>query len=543
MSQRVCYIQRVDRGAVLTSARLLGHASDAGWTAPARSEDEPALETPRKLADWIASELAPSRSIDRLVLDADGTVCSWLRPPEQDPALIKAMVEQRSGSGDALSIEESGEAGRFPDLPGEITIEPIAPPASGGSGSLTLRRKRGGDQNGSLNGHTEPIPLLASPDAPARALIDALDARGIETQAVLSIFHALAQAWDAVASSATEHEGFVADQRPVAATVLLDPAGRLVWAWSRGGVLLAAGSQRIGRHDDSGRLVGAVTLRRGGVGRLMSEWLAWSAQLGVSPARVRLIGDLSSEALFEPGFGPADAMRELTARWPGALAEATDEEDPIGATMDRLLGVIDRGDSPEAAREGGRAALTGLATRRGRPHRRMYRFASVAALAGFALCVAGSIALDRSAESELARAESIREAQAQLVLAAGFTESEANDLDLLGVIGDKVAAARLNSQPAGLRPPPPVLEELENLSFVAQSSEDIRLERMGVTELGAEFRAVVPDTAAFEQLSETLFNIAGFNLIWENPIPQRQQDGVRLFASAVWTRQAAGDER
>jgi hypothetical protein len=229
----------------------------------------------------------------------------------------------------------------------------------------------------------------------------------------------------------------------MAAVIMIDPLGRLVWAWSQDGLLGAAGSIRLRilpaqrpveasapppldadpGDFGSSALQGArrvtapdtapgvqaiadepiLECAQADVGRLIMDWLSWSAQLGHTPDRIVCIGPttVSSRSRVGPIAAPevlpappavqVSVPEALSQAWPGAVIDAAIHDDPVGATLNRLRGWT--GDSRDAqaapraldvGQNDARSALLELTRRPGRIDRHLYRWLALAITAAAA---------------------------------------------------------------------------------------------------------------------------------------------------------------
>ncbi|MEO0717189.1 MAG: hypothetical protein AAFY58_09410, partial [Planctomycetota bacterium] len=107
-------------------------------------------------------------------------------------------------------------------------------------------------------------------------------------------------------------------------------------------------------------------VRESNVGRLISEWLGWGAQLGAVPRRVALLMPPA-----ESGLSAAAVGRQLAAAWDDVGVDVLGEEDPLGRTL-RAWRELDDEESADAG------TLHALSERPGRGHRGLYRWAAAA---------------------------------------------------------------------------------------------------------------------------------------------------------------------
>lgn len=573
MSIRICYLERGDRGALLRGVRVVGASTDERWDAP---PPDPAVpeRVPRDAAAWIRDHLSAGstqKALHRLVLDADGGVCGWVATDQADRRLLEALVRERSGEQGggpgAGDLEAGAGPPRFPDLPGEISIEPLLSPpgrAAGSSATRLPRLGRGRDADDPQRSTLNRAAVLSQPDVPGRSLVDHLDALGVDVIAPISIWHAAAAAWDpsarpaaeraahAVEDGAADGEADVAsEQVPVAATVLTDHAGRLLWCWSISGALLAAGSIRLARRDHAEQNTATppppCALTGSALHRLAAEWLAWSVQLGMTPQRVRLIADFSAEGTLHPSA----CTRLIAAACPDAIGETIDEPDPVGLTLRRLAGQLDTGATPaEPSAADGRHLLPTLSGRPTRAHRRMHRAAAGLLFSGAIALAAWAWRLDASAQTLRERASTATQELTSLIEASGAAqlvnmtpERLATDRDAIGILTEaRGLIAREVRPPEDLERIRPVLAALDSISFIIQSQPELTLENVAITQSTASLRILVPDAAAFEDVTRTLESLGDSRLRWTRPSPTEVPGrGVRVSLTGTWTEDTTGN--
>src|SRR5690606_3388892 len=136
---------------------------------------------------------------------------------------------------------------------------------------------------------------------------------------VLSLWHAMAAAWDA-RPTLSDSPDVVTTTSPPMAVLLVDPGGRVLWAWSQAGHLLAAGTIRLpqDRHELGS---GMVRIGRAEIGRLPTDWLSGSIQLGAVPARIVCITPGAGSDGDDDDLTPARIGEALGAAWPGATID------------------------------------------------------------------------------------------------------------------------------------------------------------------------------------------------------------------------------
>ncbi|MCL4221336.1 MAG: hypothetical protein KJZ65_08195 [Phycisphaerales bacterium] len=509
MTAPVCYMVRADRGARLLGLRVVHLHDEATWQAPGEEAPDVAADA-RAAAEWLAERLSGNgRSISHLVVDPDGGLCSWVSAADTSEPVLRAVIERPFDS------EEEAASGRFPELPGETALQPLIERSRG--------RKGAGDEPGGR------VPVLAMPVVPARMLVDELDRMGIKVGAVEALWQACATAWDPSASNlgGSHAERVVAEAVPTAATVLLDPSGRLVWSWSRGGRLIAGGAMRIltERASESA----PETIERGhtrlalvrddDIARLGAEWLAWSLQLGTAPTRILVIGEPS-----EGGLSSAQIGRALTDRWPQATIDFVREQDPIGTTLGRLAGrdVTDP------------VGIAELTNRPGRAHRAMYRWAAVALLCAAGVLGALAFHILESGGEMKAAATSVTNAYVELAGKEKLNPATAL-LDLQAAI-EKASKAAID--PSTIEAPRPVLQELEALSFVL-SSDELTLRELTISPLSITLKVEVAQTEQYEALARAIRSVSGSVVEWRDTLNPRGGIVEATFTGS-WPRSPGG---
>jgi hypothetical protein len=375
----------------------------------------------------------------------------------------------------------------------------------------------------------QKLAFLSVPDVSARLFVDALDDKGVFVDRAISLWHAMAMAWDpagpAAAGGARGGE-VVASSAPATAVVLVDPAGRLVWAWSRSGELLAAGSIRL--VQERTEAAGAVVVGAPEIGRLATDWLGWSLQLGVAPARVVCVGPRTSE---EGGLSQQDLGMTLGRLWPGATVDLAVHEDPIGATLHRLATMEE---DPAIPTGDGRTALIDLSRRPGRAHRAVFRWASLAVLAGAAALLGvawkGFSAAATANEEQRKKHDETIKAVTDVAAPKSALDQERVKGDPVGFLRAQIESKRKSStRLEGIEPPKPILPELETLSMVLGSAgAGVELDQISMQNSVITLYVVVPDVATGEALAASLNDVAGSHVEWTPP----SFDAARNRASA-----------
>jgi hypothetical protein len=498
LNGRVCFLAR--SGDTLSSVRLVGPRSDDIWRAGASDEGVDARADSRAAAAWIA-ERAPS-GVSLLCIDVDGSNCSWLTLAGTDAMMVAASLDRHEDVGADWRSPESGEASIQ-----ALTLK--APPTRANPGDAVGVR----------------AAVLAVPDALARLVIDELDDRGVGVENAASLWHALALAWDPASpllSGPGSGSNIVGSEAPPTAVVLIEPSGRIVWAWSRAGDLLAGGVVMTPAAGDSARI------GKGMVSRVVADWLGWSVQLGVMPVRIVCVSAPTGTESTDEDLAPAQIGAALGRGWSGATVDMAVVDDPIGATLERLAG-LER-EPPEST------TLRGLTGRPRRVHRAMFLWASLAVvLLAAGLTGIGVKAWTNAGEARTA-SKGVREATREAVLKAA--PPPANDAVAQAIAEGnprQYLEDRINEKlkektvPSGLPPVRPILSELDSLSLVLMN-DDIELEEIHLSDSIIHVYVYVPATRVAEEIKESLENIANDHCVWTLSYPATKKNNLQL----VW---------
>ena len=511
MNDRICYLERTDRGLAIAGIRLVSAHADDHWDAPAGGSTDAVLETIEEGASWIKHRLksgsGSSKFLPILCLDTDGAVCTWTKPEDSSPEMIAAAIDQLEGQHDDDGLEaavHSTMGERFPNLPLEVNYESLA-------------------DDETSDGSRKAV--LATPDVPARLLIDQLDASGIRIGRVDSIWSLIARAWDPGSSqnsSARASSRVVSTDDPVCGTLILDPdRARLIWTWSRKGRLIASGSMRVQMGPNG------PALHEGDLSRLCTDWLGWASQLGVAPLRVVLVVP-EFESGDENALDRAKIGNVFGKHWPTATIDLITEPDPILKTLRTIQGIDEPlDDAHDATGFGGQ-----LTNRPGRSHRSMYRWAGVMFLIASG-CI-GWIAwsLWTTGSKTMAEAKDIR---SEMVRQATTLQPPILDMRGLSVeLQARVNALKAKSGPVNVVPTKPVLEELETISYVLGMS-GIEIDTIQLTNTLVKVKIRAADLQIAEQINEALRSISDSNLQWR-ATPDLTNRGTQIEASytATW---------
>lgn len=456
MSERVCLIERDERGDRVRAVRLIGQHAEAAWTSP-RVEGRyasDAAEDAQAAAEWIANRLSvDGDKLGMIVVDTVGAHCAWVQAATADAGAVRtafghggeaALDEFEADLGLEDEPEDSDVLGSRP-TPMEAAIEPLGPAYDSDTG---LR-----------------VGVMVAPDAIVRLLIDALDEQGVDFTGVTNLWHVLGWTASPDAHESSASSRVVADSPTVSGGVLVQPDGRMVWSWCREGAVLAAGSMRVSLHDD-----GPIVTRHD-IARLVNDWVAWSAQVGVAPGRILVVtcplawekstGD--PESLTAPSV--ASAISDL---WPDAVLDIDVQDDPVLTLLRRADALAEDNLEPGHA-------MASLATRPGRSLRRGYQLMGLALVAAGIFLAAFGFRWQSQVEGvreDAARVEqeyltNIAKVEEMLEMPGEITGAMVPILKLNSVVDQATRGSEID-RPEGK----PMLTELEGLSFLLSELGD-----------------------------------------------------------------------
>lgn len=522
MASRVLYIERTDRGSKLANLRLVTLRAAESWPAGSGEDGEETLLD--RAVKWLAARVPAPAKVSMLVLDASGAACSWATVPSADPTLVDAVVRQHAGGfgegrGDESASDSAGGVFEFfAPGPNDSTIQALAWPPQD-EPALDGRRRAG---------------VIAVSDGIARVLLDKIDRSGIECGFSCTIWHALGLAWDPSAASHTVPEDggrVVADSvaGPVA-VIAIEPQGRLLWCWSRGGRILAGGAMRLAmRRSADGDPAGDVPLLTTDVaGRLAADWLAWSSQVAAAPDRVVV---LSPELSQENAGGSMDAGafgRAIAAGWPGASVDVMVDADPVGATLRRVADVLDEREDvvkPQEAMDPSRS-LVSLTTRQGGSHRKLYVWSSLAVTA--AAVVVGTVAWGLRVQASRLNvlAHQVEASWKETFKQVKLARTPMPGMEVMDLQTEVERAKRESAPLTGLEQARPIVREFETLSNVL-ALPDFELTSISLdSRVGSVLIQVnAPNLASAEALSEALGRIAGSEIVSWTFVPGSRAAG------------------
>lgn len=491
---------------------MVGQHSDDHWDATTGGTPDAVLQTIEDAAIWIRQRLkagsGSSKFLPMLCMDTDGAVCTWTKPEDTSPEMIASAIDQLDADHDDQALEggyHSSMGERFPNLPLEVNYEALS------------------DQQTSEGSRRA---VIATPDIPARLLIDHLDSMGIRIGRVESIWTLIARVWDPGSphrSSSRDSQRVISTDDPVCASVVLDPSrSRLIWTWSQKGELIASGSIRVQPGAEG------PVLQTGDISRLCADWLGWGSQLGVVPMRVVLV-----VPEVESGLDRSQIGSMFAKHWSSATVDLISENDPVLTTL-RAIQKIEDTDLEPSSKPGSDHFGGQLTNRPGRSHRSMYRWASVALIVASAGIGWTAWSLWSRGSETSAKARTVRSGMVEQAMTL-----QPPIADMRGLTFE--LQARLNlllakSGPVTVTPSKPIFEELETISFVlGMSGIEIDTIQLTSTAVKVQVRVDSDDLQLAEQINEALRTIEGSNLLWR-ATPDLKTRGTQIEASytATW---------
>jgi hypothetical protein len=495
LSDRLCYIRRTDRGIVLRGLRLVGGHTDDSWAVDPQGDTDLIVETIEEAADWLKQRIdAASKSeVSGLILDTDGAACTWVKPEDADPDALDSIISDGPVEHDPDDLEPMvqnmlGE--RLPRLPKEMDFEPLSEDQT----STGARRA-----------------IIAVPDVPGRLLKDKLDSIGIRPQKMTSIWHALSIAWDPGIDSSSSAQRIVSSDAPICAIVAIDPIDcRLIWTWSREGELICSGSSRLrrvhGEHEPR------AMIWQSDIARTCADWLGWSSQLGVSPARIIVLGEpiapsyIDDESEGQPDEQALDAAQlgaALTQRWPDATLDLFGEPDPIGATLQRII---------HRERVHSLQNITGLEARPTRAHRSMFRWAGLALTA--AACVVFLLGWQFLNKANAIKSETNSLQSDQQTILNDFDPNLTYSRAPLLELRSRKQETQKAQSPIEVPAPKPILDAIENVSYVI-GTPGMSINSIKVNSRTITVEVSVEEIAQAERLLESLRTIENDLFVWK----------------------------
>lgn len=508
MKRAVCLLDASAAGARLVLPDSPSGA-DVLWRAEPPGEAENGIADARRRIDdaaaWCGEQRLPGRRLDVVCLAVDQALCGWLSAPSAEPQVVAAAVRRREQDWGAGAV---GAA-----------IQPLVEPAARERRSLreSIRAARRGGRPAAAKAMR--FTVLRIEDGAARLWIDAMDRRSVRIGAVMTLWHAICRAWGDGAAGASD--------APVTCAALVEQSGRVTWAWALGRRMLTGGvveapPAHARREDDPDKAEAKERDLSGECGRLTLDWLTWSANLGRRPDRLAIIGH-HAEAL----------AKKLGGVWPSTPCRVVDEDDPVGATLERVAsgedGAIDEDDP--------RSCLIDLSARPGRTHRRLYLWSAAAVL----LLAGAAVGLGHQYQQWAGMADELAE-QTQAQRSEGIAEVEpalAGDPFPLRAL-QSVLSRLQRENPNVAEPPAPrqILDELLRVSEQLQAlsgSPGVELDRIQITNDQASVSVRVNDFGTGESLRGNLANSKG-SIRWTGVI-DGQPPNLTVRLTGVWEQQ------
>lgn len=498
----------------LGEVRLLTPSGEVSWRAERAGEgtneapDAFALrDRARDAAAWTASQLGPGKRLAVVCVDVEDAACVFASAPSAEPAVVAAAMRAGATDYDALTMHGA--------------MQPLAK-AEGKPGAMsspTLERlfKRGKATPQAPSGAVR-MAVLTTPDSLVRLWLDQLDRLGVSVGVVMSLWHAVGEAFGERAAASGAGGVEAQDIGPLDA-VILEDSGRLVWSWARGGNLVAAGELSVRRSDfdplsSEAERWNSEAWFPVAASRLALDWLTWSTHLGASPSRVRVVGSDAKEL-----------ARILDDRWPQAEVASTAQHDPIGGTL-RALAQRAEGKLPDD--DDPRRTLVSLSRRRGRAHARLYTWAGVATgLCAAAIFAIGWRSMDKRAllgsAAAQVRGETTKVVQ-EIAPALASNPDKARALD--SVLQDMRKARPEITDPPAARP---IMNELARLTGAFESLGEAGLFFLDIdlNETLPNAAVRVPDFATGERLRQALRESPGaidWEVTFQRELAQNLQD-------------------
>ncbi len=513
------YLERDPSGQRLIGIRLIGDQEEERYSVP---EDATPIEAIRFGAEWIRTRIDAKSGggIGMLCLDPRGAVCSWLDVPSSEESVIKAAVRQKpSGAwGDWSSMPAMAGSESVESLVpvGASSLEPLGDkPAKPSGQGLVLKSKADAS-----NVHRRAA-ILAVGDLPVRLMIDALDEMKIEVGQVTSLWHAMASAWDPAAEAKDNADPLASGAAAVdTAIVLIEATGRVQWAWSDTGKLVASGSAMV----EQDAFTGDANARTFGSGRLAMDWLAWTAQLGRSPRRVFCLIDTDHGSAGGSGeFGQA-----ISNIWPSAAVDLVPVDDPIVTTFLRLQ---ERTPGGKPKRQvAGSQQISSLAKRPGRAHRGMYRWIAGAIMIGaIGLGVLGYKA--RASGEEAAKEAATIAATTNSLILSELGENADPGFAVISLQAE-LDRLRAEGQNTDVRQAWPVLQAIDDVSFWLANMSGVELDSLLLDQTANVLKLEADSTASAEAAPDMLKNAELIN--WDDGVIRTTANATRISFTGFW---------
>ncbi len=456
----------------LSSLAIVTESGRSEWTAPPLRADLEPMAAWRLRVTQAASEAVQRLGGRRLALvcvDVDETMCVWLKPPSAEPVVVAAALRSVAQDWGESFVPASVQMLAEPQEPADE--DSGAPASAPGARSAWQRLRRSLGRRPAAQ-KAPAGAVLNSPDSLVRLWLDALDGAQVRAERVASLWHVLADAF-----GRGPHQG-------TGAVVLVDSPRRIVWSWSEEGALACGGQVLLDRTPEGGEpeTTGEAlneALERAAM-RISLDWVSWSAQMGVTPQWIVVLG-----------AGAERVSASLRRRWPHASVETPAEAQPIGAALART----NSGNGPAPGR-----CLVSLTTRPTRAMRGRYLWG--AAALGLLAVALGVLAWRFDREARSMRAESARVNQQ----AINFVRSLGDDALTSARSPEMALESRLvelrKREPVKLPPPPrPIYDELKRALGVLAAHENVKVLQLSMdSRASAVLNFSVPDRRTGEEI-------------------------------------------
>lgn len=494
MTQTVCFT-RSD----LSLLRRFGAGPATSWTATPIPEGDhdtarPMLDRVKSAASWIAS--APGRKrLDRVVIDVDESVCYMVR----SPSLARPVL--------AASARSSGQD--WGDLAPVAGLEPLTDPIVKQS-----RKNKNAENAPPLRDESEgvSVAVISQTDALTRLWLDTLDARGVRSDNICSLWHAAAQSWGH--ASGTE-----------ISLILLCEHERIVWTMARGEDLLCGASAAVGSTPAAPSPTAedappAPEQRpadplRAAIRRCTLDWLTWSSQLGLTPDRVVIVGPAAKSI--------AEMLPEA---WRALGVETHVDSDPIAVTCTRLS------QKPAESVPTSRRSLVRLSGRPTRATRWRYGWSAASlVLFGLALGALG-YRFSGAANDAVAAAGKLREEMnirvKEILPAVDPLTNVVLQLD------SEVARQKQTAPFAAPQPPPKIFDEFVRICDALAKFPGTKIRSVVLASERASLTCTVADRPTNELLQAALKD--GGAMTWTAPSNAGSTDFTTLTLSGEWRK-------
>ena len=485
------------------------------WTAGPIAPDAVPIAAMRaraaEAAAWIAAQPTLRRRLTMVCIDVEESACMWVKAPSGEPPVLAAAV--RSLGQDWGDLFPVGMVQALRDPQQASPASPASGPA-GAKPSLFAAITR---PIGASASTAAPVcgPVLAAPLGLIRVWLDELDARAVRPEQVVSLWHAQACAW--------------ADQNDsLTAVVQITLEGRVVWTWSRGHDLCAAGQFTLQPPAETSKApsesaesaAAAAPAEPSGTrtsSRLALDWMSWAAHTGSMPDRVVIVAT-----------APEALARELAARWPSIQVEPQTQRDPLDATLERALAA-----APRRSGQDPRRSLSVLTSRPTRAMRTQFRW-----IAAALVLVAGAIGVlgwrfNRAAIEMRLAADKVQEQQGSLVTSLE-EPTLAQSRNIVMALQSILVDIRKKEPPKLPPEPKPVYEEIARVTQILERFEGAKLLSLSIDTRGSSsLQLSVPDRRTGEEIKLELQR-GGGPLAWADAGGMATDQQLRL--NGTWTR-------